>query len=290
MGFASTLLQLCGFHYNSWAKWERAGARSAGFCLPLPPPLGCGFDDGFARVEVLEHSHTDFRIFTLVGALLTMVASTICVLMVNHKSKIARFLARNESHHLPFYLYFISAVLNIISCLIATFRISATNSMRKLASIPASLNFYSSLSASFYCCCASVVVSLLATALSYSFTFDEQMVELASKRNSKTIKQHMSRNLMYPKDRCQQKMITFSSMPSYMEELAAEISVKATTRFSMEEDIAECVKSKFEEAYGKVWHCIVGESYGSALEHRPDEYIEVALPNKTLLIFRCCQK
>ena len=52
----------------------------------------------------------------------------------------------------------------------------------------------------------------------------------------------MSRDLMYPNDKHNRKMITFSSMSSNMEEVAAEISVRASSKFVMEEDIAEYIK------------------------------------------------
>lgn len=54
--------------------------------------------------------------------------------------------------------------------------------------------------------------------------------------------QHIARNLLYPDDPKINKMITFSSMTPEMEEIAADISMKAVMRYTLEEDIAENVK------------------------------------------------
>ena len=44
-----------------------------------------------------------------------------------------------------------------------------------------------------------------------------------------------------------------------------------------------CHLQKFDERFGRVWYCIVGEQFGSCVEHRPDEYIEICLPETCLL-------
>lgn len=48
--------------------------------------------------------------------------------------------------------------------------------------------------------------------------------------------------MMYPDDRRSTKMVTFSSMGKEMEEVAAEIAVRAVMQYSLEEDVAEHVK------------------------------------------------
>lgn len=44
------------------------------YCLPLPPPIGCD-SVGYGGVDVLHTSGHDFRLFTLLGGLLTCIAT-----------------------------------------------------------------------------------------------------------------------------------------------------------------------------------------------------------------------
>ncbi|CAK8685210.1 unnamed protein product [Clavelina lepadiformis] len=175
-------------------------------------------------------------------------------------------------------------ILNVLTCLISTFRINIMTTLQRRQGLFLVSGLIPVNSLSFYLSVLAGLLALVGSWIMNMVTFDDAEVR---QRLSKTVKQHMARNLMYPDDKRSTKMVTFSSMPSDMEERAAEICVKAVMQFGLEEDIAENIKQTFEAQYGPTWHCAVGANFGSAVHHRINEYIEVSMPQISVLIFRC---
>lgn len=58
-----------------------------------------------------------------------------------------------------------------------------------------------------------------------------------------------------------------------MEEAAKEFVVEAMRTFTIEREVAECVKRKFDEKFGAKWHCIVGRRFAPHVSYEPNHYI-----------------
>ena len=54
-------------------------------------------------------------------------------------------------------------------------------------------------------------------------------------------------------------------MPEDMQKDAMMLAKEATQRFRSESDIADYIKTQYEEKYEGDWHCIVGRNYGSSI-------------------------
>ena len=45
----------------------------------------------------------------------------------------------------------------------------------------------------------------------------------------------------------------------------------------------------FEAQFGPTWQCAVGDHFGSCVHHRSAEYVEVAMPRFSVLLYRCIE-
>ncbi|MFH4978100.1 hypothetical protein AB6A40_004809 [Gnathostoma spinigerum] len=50
--------------------------------------------------------------------------------------------------------------------------------------------------------------------------------------------------------------------------------------------IARVLKEKFDEAYGPSWNCIVGNSFGSYISHRTNNFIHFYIDNIAVLLYK----
>jgi len=280
LGFSATVLQICSYKYNSWGKWKRQ-ENPYKICLPLPPPLGCK-PSRMGTVEVIDKDTNYFKYLVLLSAFISFAACIMVILLA--KKLLLDIMGSQKAKRVPSYLFLLAAIANVTACIIATFQMNLL--MGKSPSYKSWLtasSFVPAVSSSYYLSGLASILLFACSSISISFSGE---MKITKPKTTKTIKQHMSRDLMYPNDKHNRKMITFSSMSSNMEEVAAEISVRASSKFVMEEDIAEYIKKEFEVAFGPVWHCIVGINFGSAVQHLSNEYIEIALPNQSVLLFR----
>ena len=56
-----------------------------------------------------------------------------------------------------------------------------------------------------------------------------------------------------------------ADMSDEMQQDAMEITRQALQRFRTESDIADFIKTQYDEKHGGEWHCIVGRNYGSSI-------------------------
>ncbi|XP_057728370.1 uncharacterized protein LOC130944193 [Arachis stenosperma] len=85
-----------------------------------------------------------------------------------------------------------------------------------------------------------------------------------------------------------QVKVLVSDMPSFMQ-LHAFRSARRTfdslEQFSSKH-IAHNIKKEFDKAYGPVWHCIVGSSFGSFVTHATGCFLYFSMENLYILLFK----
>lgn len=52
------------------------------------------------------------------------------------------------------------------------------------------------------------------------------------------------------------------------------------------EKVSEEVKKEFDKKYKGVWHCIVGENFGSFVTHESKNFIFFEIDEKSVLLFK----
>ena len=56
-----------------------------------------------------------------------------------------------------------------------------------------------------------------------------------------------------------------ADMPDEMQRDAMMLTKEALSKFRTESDIADYIKTQYDEKYEGDWHCIVGRNYGSSI-------------------------
>lgn len=276
-----TVLNLAASYYNTWGIWKTSKVTS--FCLPLPPPLGCdGHDE---EREILEEKDTNFWFLPLISTCLC--ASSIYVILFTPQlvKKFCKAHIGTSVNNFVVGLLLSAAIADVLAIMITGFRMRIVTMVHKYRPRYTAAGMIPAFSTSFYLCVTAALLEIIACLFIQIEIYDEWKKK-EEKKFSHTIKQHLSRNKMYPDDTSDQKMCTFSSMSPEMEEIAAEICIDVIKEYDLEEDCAEAIKKKFDERFGRIWYCIVGEQFGSCVEHRPDEYIEICLPETSVLLYR----
>ncbi|KAK7264947.1 hypothetical protein RJT34_32561 [Clitoria ternatea] len=85
-----------------------------------------------------------------------------------------------------------------------------------------------------------------------------------------------------------QVKVLVSDMPSFMQVHAFRCARR--TYDSLEEfsskHMAHNIKKEFDKAYGPVWHCIVGSSFGSFVTHSTGCFLYFSIENLYILLFK----
>ncbi|XP_027333057.1 uncharacterized protein LOC113847923 [Abrus precatorius] len=85
-----------------------------------------------------------------------------------------------------------------------------------------------------------------------------------------------------------QVKVLVSDMPSFMQVHAfrcARRTYDSLEKFSSKH-IAHNIKKEFDKAYGPVWHCIVGSSFGSFVTHSTGRFLYFSMENLYILLFK----
>lgn len=253
------------------------------FCLPLPPPLGCdGHDE---EREILEEKDTNFWFLPLLSSFLCATSAHIIIVLPLVVKKFCKIHVGCTVNNFVIGLLLTATIADTLAVMISAFRMRIVTMVHKYRPRYYAGGMLPVYSTSFHLCITAALLEILACFFIQILIYDEWN-PIKKQKLSHTIKQHLARNTMYPDDTCMEKMMTFSSMTPQMEEFAAAVSMDAVKEFSHEEDVAEEVKNQFDSRYGRVWFVVCGESFGSCVEHQPEEYIEVCLPNTSVLIYR----
>lgn len=82
--------------------------------------------------------------------------------------------------------------------------------------------------------------------------------------------------------------VLVSDMPSFMQAHAfrcARRTYDSLETFSSKH-IAHNIKKEFDKAYGPVWHCVVGSSFGSFVTHSTGCFLYFSMDNLYILLFK----
>ncbi|KAL9060099.1 MAG: hypothetical protein Q9206_001173 [Seirophora lacunosa] len=75
-------------------------------------------------------------------------------------------------------------------------------------------------------------------------------------------------------------------MTEEMQQQAIEVASDAMEKFTIEKDIAQCIKKEFDSRAGATWHCIVGRNFGSFVTHETKHFIYFYLGHCAILLFK----
>lgn len=71
-----------------------------------------------------------------------------------------------------------------------------------------------------------------------------------------------------------------------MKLFAYETAFEALEKYSVEKDLSEHIKNRFDEVYTKTWHCIVGNDYSVSLTHDSRFFIFFSIEKTYFLLFK----
>ncbi|KAE9609704.1 hypothetical protein Lal_00006782 [Lupinus albus] len=85
-----------------------------------------------------------------------------------------------------------------------------------------------------------------------------------------------------------QVKVLVSDMPSFMQVHAFRCARRTCDSFDKfsSKHIAHNIKKEFDKAYGPVWHCIVGSSFGSFVTHSTGCFLYFSIGNLYILLFK----
>ncbi|KAH0513596.1 Dynein light chain 1, cytoplasmic [Microtus ochrogaster] len=67
---------------------------------------------------------------------------------------------------------------------------------------------------------------------------------------------------------CDQKaVIKNADMLEEIQQDSVECTTQALEKYNIEKDIAAHIKKEFDKKYNPIWHCIVGQNFGSYVTH-----------------------
>ncbi|CAF5056039.1 unnamed protein product, partial [Rotaria socialis] len=67
--------------------------------------------------------------------------------------------------------------------------------------------------------------------------------------------------------------VEMDDMPEQMRNDAIDVTKQAFRNYTVQRDIADCIRQTFEAKYRGLWICIVGERFGTSLTHDEDRFI-----------------
>ena len=75
-------------------------------------------------------------------------------------------------------------------------------------------------------------------------------------------------------------------IPEEMKDAAFELAFESIEKFTVEKDIADYIKIKFDEKFLDSWQCVVGKDYACSLTHESQNFIFFSIENTYFLIFK----
>lgn len=260
-GFMATAIQYDSLKYDTWIKIKK---KAASKCVKT-----------VTTVEAYGSFRHWVQIFSCMAVILSLVGSVFVL---------GRLISQNmrrtpRTFHI--YLFMVSAALDVSICTILYYALSEY----KKDDVSAAC------AASFYRCIFAGVSNVIAAGFAYSKPSSSRPTARSERPcvvdgRMETNKQHQSRLMMNPNLRSNRKMTTFSTMPCDMEAAVVELSIAAMQKFQTDDDIAEHIKTTCDAKFGSIFHCLVGDRFGSAVTHQCKDYLEITLPRRTILLFR----
>ncbi len=67
---------------------------------------------------------------------------------------------------------------------------------------------------------------------------------------------------------------------------AYDLAFESISKYSVERDMANYIKSKFDEEYTPEWQCVVGKDFAVSLTHESENFIFFSIENTYFLLFK----
>lgn len=80
--------------------------------------------------------------------------------------------------------------------------------------------------------------------------------------------------------------VKVAQMPEEMQEQAFKYAREALVKHSIEKDVAQFVKMKFDEEHKGTWHCIVGRNFGCSITHDTEFLVFFTIDQMNFLLFK----
>ena len=71
-----------------------------------------------------------------------------------------------------------------------------------------------------------------------------------------------------------------------MKKRAFDLAFESMKKYSVERDMADYIKLKFEEEYSKEWQCVVGKDFAVSLTHESENFIFFSIESIHFLLFK----
>ncbi len=77
-----------------------------------------------------------------------------------------------------------------------------------------------------------------------------------------------------------------SDMPEEMLEQAIEVSYQGLKKHNLDVDVAQYIKTTFDEKFDPVWMCVVGKNFGVYVTHQANYFAHFYIGQKAVVIFK----
>ena len=84
-----------------------------------------------------------------------------------------------------------------------------------------------------------------------------------------------------------QLVVKSTDMLPKMQNKAMSTTVEAFAKSSSPSDVAKALKTAFDSEYQPMWHCIVGQNFGSNVVHTSRCFIFMDYKGQSILLFKC---
>ena len=71
-----------------------------------------------------------------------------------------------------------------------------------------------------------------------------------------------------------------------MRKRAFDLAFESMSKYSVERDMADFVKLRFDEEYTKEWQCVVGKDFAVSLTHESENFIFFSIESTYFLLFK----
>jgi dynein light chain LC8-type len=71
-----------------------------------------------------------------------------------------------------------------------------------------------------------------------------------------------------------------------MKKRAYDLAVESMRMFTVEKDMADYVKEKFDEEFLPSWQCIVGKDFAVSFSHESENFLFFSIDNLYFLLFK----
>ncbi|TPP60967.1 hypothetical protein FGIG_04745 [Fasciola gigantica] len=77
-----------------------------------------------------------------------------------------------------------------------------------------------------------------------------------------------------------------TDMPFEMQQYVIRCCEDATKLYQLEREIAFHIKERMKERYPGLWHCVVGNRFGSAVTHEEQTFINLYFGQFAIMLFQ----